>query len=202
MVPEDEPLHPHRSEAPTQVARCGVMDIEEFWDFIEQARTRAADSADAEDIAHEATVLLATQEPEQIVSTEQILSELMAVSYQAPLWAAAYVINGGCSDDGFDYFRGWLITQGRTAFERVVADPDHLADLPAVRAAVAAGIDLECESMLYIASNAYRTASGQELPSDFFTVSYPDLDPAWNFSFEDHNRIAARLPRTVALYDE
>ncbi|WP_413092564.1 hypothetical protein [Streptomyces phaeochromogenes] len=42
-----------------------------------------------------------------------------------------------------------------------------------------------------IESNAYRTASGQELPSNFFTVSYPALDPAWNFSFEDHNRIAA-----------
>ncbi|MEU9784583.1 DUF4240 domain-containing protein [Streptomyces phaeochromogenes] len=87
------------------------MGIEEFWDFIEQARARAADSTDAEEIAHEATVLLATHESQRIVSTEQILSELMAASYQAALWDAAYVINGGCSDTGFDYFRGRLITQ-------------------------------------------------------------------------------------------
>ncbi|MGW3623020.1 hypothetical protein [Streptomyces sp. NPDC000880] len=30
------------------------MDIEQFWNLIEQARGRVADSADAEDIAHQA----------------------------------------------------------------------------------------------------------------------------------------------------
>ncbi|MFE5591185.1 DUF4240 domain-containing protein [Streptomyces sp. NPDC056549] len=33
---------------------------------------------------------------------------------------AAYMVNGGCCDDGFDYFRGWLIAQGRNVFERAV----------------------------------------------------------------------------------
>ena len=28
----------------------------------------------------------------------------MADSYRSSLWAAAYVINAGCSDDGFGYF--------------------------------------------------------------------------------------------------
>ena len=58
----------------------------------------------------------------------------MAGSYWTPLWAAAYVINGGCSDDGFDYCRGWLILQGREVFEHVVADPRTLFGLrwPAV----------------------------------------------------------------------
>ncbi|PZH17222.1 hypothetical protein C1I97_05340 [Streptomyces sp. NTH33] len=30
------------------------------------------------------------------------------LSYQNPLWAAAYVVNGGCSDDGFGCFQGRL----------------------------------------------------------------------------------------------
>jgi hypothetical protein len=42
-------------------------------------------------------------------------------------WGAAYLANGGCSDDGFDYFRGWLIGQGRKVYETVLADPDSLA---------------------------------------------------------------------------
>ncbi|MFL6076856.1 MAG: DUF4240 domain-containing protein [Mycobacteriales bacterium] len=37
----------------------------------------------------------------------------MAESYQGDLWGAAYLINGGASDDGFDYFRGWLIARTR-----------------------------------------------------------------------------------------
>jgi hypothetical protein len=59
----------------------------------------------------------------------------MADSYRNLLWAAAYLINGGCSDDGFESFRCWLIVQGRTVFERSVADPDTLADLPVIQAA-------------------------------------------------------------------
>jgi hypothetical protein len=46
------------------------------------------------------------------------LSGLLAASYRTVLWAAACLINGGYSDDGFEYFRGWLIVQGRDVFER------------------------------------------------------------------------------------
>ena len=60
----------------------------------------------------------------------------MNESYRWDLWSAAYLANGGCSGDGFDYFRGWLIGQGRTAYETVLADPDALA----VRGPGAAGI--------------------------------------------------------------
>ncbi|MGW7382798.1 DUF4240 domain-containing protein [Streptomyces sp. NPDC054794] len=190
------------------------MDVEHFWDLMEQARDRAADgtdptdatdaseatdATDAEAIARQATALLAAHEPRQILDAQQILWDLMAASYQAPLWAAAYLVNGGCSDDGFDYFRGWLITQGRTTFERVVADADQLAELPVVRAAAAEFLELECEETLGIAWNAYRTATGTELPGGSFTINYPALDAAWNFDFEDHGRIAAQLPRIAAL---
>lgn len=120
----------------------------------------------------------------------------------SPLWAAAYLINGGCSDDGFDYFRGWLIAQGRTVFEQVTADVDCLADLPAVQAAEAEGIDLDGEQTLSIAWDAYEIATGTELPSDAFTINYPDLDPAWDFDFDDHSEVAARLPRIAALFPE
>ncbi|MFJ9647083.1 DUF4240 domain-containing protein [Streptomyces sp. NPDC101206] len=173
------------------------MDLEQFWKLIEQARGRATDS---EGVADQATALLAAHEPQQIIDAQQILWDLMAASYQAPLWAAAYLINDGCSDDGFDYFRGWLIAQGRTVFDQVVADADQLADLPAVRAAAAEGIDLENEQTLSIAWDAYEAATGGELPGDAFTINYPALDPAWNFDFEDHGKIAARLPRVAVLY--
>lgn len=59
----------------------------------------------------------------------------MAISHRNQLWAAGYLINDGCSDDGFEYFRAWLIAQGREVFERVVADPDALAGLPAALSA-------------------------------------------------------------------
>jgi hypothetical protein len=44
------------------------------------------------------------------------------------LWGAAYLIHGGCGDDTFNDFRSSLISRGRRCFERVIADPDSLAD--------------------------------------------------------------------------
>ena len=41
----------------------------------------------------------------------------MDQAYSWPLWGAAYVINGGCSDDTFTDFRAALISRGRQAFE-------------------------------------------------------------------------------------
>jgi hypothetical protein len=129
-----------------------------------------------------------------------VLWDLMADSYTNPLWAAAYLINGGCSDDGFEYFRGWLIAQGRVTFERIVANPDALAELPFVYASATEGLDLDGEEVLNIAWNAHITATGEQLPVDAFTIRYPELDPAWNFDFDNRDEMARRLPRLAALY--
>ncbi|MFF3710638.1 DUF4240 domain-containing protein [Streptomyces phaeochromogenes] len=178
------------------------MNTQRFWQLIEAARNQAPDPNDAEEVARRATSLLATHPPEEIVAAQQVLWNLMADSYTNPLWAAAYVVNGGCSDDGFDYFRGWLIAQGREVFERIVADPDALADMPAVRAAAADGIDLNGEETLTIAWNAHITATGKQLPDDAFTIRYPNLDPAWDFDFDDRDGMSRRLPRLAALHLE
>lgn len=126
----------------------------------------------------------------------------MVDSYTNPLWVAAYIANGGCSDDGFDYFRGWLIAQGREAFERVVADPDALAELPIVQASAANGVDLEGEDMLGISWNAHISATGDQLPPSSPTIRYRELDPTWNFDFDEHDEMTRRLPRLAALYLE
>lgn len=177
------------------------MDTQQFWSLIEDARSQTSDSADAETVADKAGALLSSHSSEEIIAAQQVLWDLMATSYRSPLWAAAYLINGGCSDDGFDYFRGWLITQGREVFDRILADPDALADLPAIRDAAADGDEKECEATLDIASDAYLTATGEQLPSGAYTVQYPELDPEWDFDFDDQAELNRRLPRLAALYD-
>jgi hypothetical protein len=179
------------------------MDVDGFWALIEEARagtagTEPADPELAEAVVKRATELLAARPEADIIAAAQAFWELMAGSYQGDLWGAAYLINGGCSDDGFDYFRGWLIAQGRDAYRRAVADPDTLAELPALRAAAGAGWDIECESALGIGYQAHLTATGRELPPGSFTIHYPDIEFGWDF--DDHVEAAHRLPRLVALY--
>ncbi|WP_079405590.1 DUF4240 domain-containing protein [Streptomyces sp. 3211] len=173
------------------------MDKQTFWKLIETARA----DAEPQGVASRAAQLLTDNPEAEIAAAQQVLWDLLAESYRAPLWAAAYVINGGCSDDGFDYFRGWLLTQGQETFETALADPDSLAAHPAVREAAAQGLELWDESALSIAWTAYGAGTGRELPADSFTISYPALDPSWDFDFDDSEEMAARLPRLSALFD-
>jgi len=177
-----------------------AMDMRQFWKLIEDARRQIPDPADGEEVAARAAAVLSAYPREEIVAAGQVLRELMAGSYRTPLWAAAYVINGGCSNDGFDYFRGWLILQGREVFEHVVADPDALADLPVIRAQAPGAAYLECEDTLYIASRAHRAATGEDLPPHPFPIRHPELDPAWDFDFDDRIEMKQRLPRLAALF--
>ncbi len=183
----------------TGATRVSVMDSTELWDLIETARDETDDPTDADSVAESLVRTLADRDPEVIEAFDIALAGLVAESYLTELWAAAYLINGGASDDGFDYFRGWLIAQGRDVFEAAVADPDSLAEVPAVRAAIAEGEELECEAMLGVAWDAYAAATEEDLP-DAGKPPLPELGPMWDFDDEDAMR--EHLPRLAALaYD-
>jgi uncharacterized protein DUF4240 len=175
------------------------MDTRQFWKLIEDARTQVADAADGEAIAARAATLLSAFPREEIVAAEHVLQGLLAASYRDTLWAAASLINGGSGDDGFEYFRGWLIVQGREVFERSVADPDSLADLPVIGPPTLDRPSIECEETLYIAMSAHRAATGAQLPADAFTIRYPEPDAGWDFDFDDRTKMERRLPRLTAL---
>jgi len=177
-----------KAESALPMTPFDAMDMQQFWKLIEDARRQVPDPADGEEVAARAAALLSAYSREEIVAAGQVLRELMAGSYRTPLWAAAYVINGGCSDDGFEYFRGWLILQGREVFEHVVADPDALADLPLVRAQTPGAACLECEDTLYIASRAYRAATGEELPPHPFPDPAPEAGSRMGLRLRRSNR--------------
>jgi hypothetical protein len=67
---------------------------------------------------------LALFKPAAIRKFDRILREQDAAAYRTDIWALAYLLQGGCSDDSFDAFRGWLILQGRAVFEATLASPD------------------------------------------------------------------------------
>ena len=175
------------------------MDTRQFWKLIEDARAQVADAADGEAIAARAAALLSAFPREEIVAAQRVLKGLLAASYRNSLWAAASLINGGSGDDGFEYFRGWLIVQGREVFEQSVADPDSLADLPVIGPPTPDRPPIECEETLYIAVRAYTAASGELIPADAFTIRYPEPDTGWDFDFGDRTKMERRLPRLTAL---
>lgn len=105
---------------------------------------------------------LMTLPAEEILAFDQIYDEMRARAYRWDLWGAAYLLNGGCSDDGFEYFRGWLIAQGEKVFQNSLSDPDGLADV--VTDEQIAEAFFESEEMLYVARQAYEAKTGAEMP--------------------------------------
>jgi hypothetical protein len=96
------------------------MDIATWWGVIERARAAAGDRADDRDASDDPLPGLVADElraldPAAIVSFGQHFRDVRNAAYTWPLWAAAYVIEGGCSDDGFLDFRAGLVLQGHDA---------------------------------------------------------------------------------------
>jgi hypothetical protein len=68
----------------------------------------------------------------EIVGFQICLDRALAPTCTWDLWTAADRITGWCSGDGFFYFRLWPVGLGRDLFERLVRDPDALAEVPEV----------------------------------------------------------------------
>ncbi|MCZ2257730.1 DUF4240 domain-containing protein [Sporosarcina sp. G11-34] len=96
------------------------MEKKEFWKLIEKSREF--------DQAEWLTEELAQKGLEEVLDFEFLFEELMNASYQSRLWGAAFVLMGGCSDDTFDYFRGWLIGQGEKVYNKVMKNHEFLAE--------------------------------------------------------------------------
>lgn len=162
------------------------MQIDQFWQFIDAAKAKAgADTEARVDALH---AVLSDLTPEALRSFQSHYDRQIEASYRWDLWAAAYIINGGCSDDGFRYFRDWLISEGRSVFDKALKDPDSLADLPHIDPA-------ELESFGYVALDLYEEKGAGRMPRD---PSGENGDPAgepW-----DEDAVGDLLPRLDAKY--
>jgi hypothetical protein len=108
------------------------MDKNRFWAIIEASKKKAkGESIDERSAAQLDTLKqeLAKLEPEEIVEFQEVWDTVFDEAYDWGLWGAAYILGGGCSDDGFIDFRSWLITQGQTVYENALKDPETLARL-------------------------------------------------------------------------
>lgn len=141
----------------------------EFWDVIDQARTRGKTCAVS---ARDLELTLSKLPSTQIEAFARDQEALMRDSYRWDLWGAAFVINGGCSDDGFDYFRGWLMLQGRDVWESALRDPESLAG-------VSFEGDAECEDALYAVGKAYEQVAGRTIPSSRDQLPREPTGTAW-----------------------
>jgi hypothetical protein len=142
------------------------MNDAQFWSLIDSTRRCAEDDPDAHIEA--LTAALAELPEPEIIEFDRRFNEHWIRAYTWDLWAAAYIIGGGCSDDGFMDFRGWLIARGREVYEAALADPQSLVK-------VVKDEDDECqiEGYQYAAGHAWARKTGK----DYVDFPYPQTAP-------------------------
>ena len=102
------------------------MDDDKFWEMVEEGAAIPVGECDKRDELIRTSI--GRLSVDEALSFYQIFNRLLDTAFTWSLWGAAYVINGGCGDDSFMDFRASLISRGRAAFNRALADPDSLAD--------------------------------------------------------------------------
>jgi len=169
------------------------VDRDRFWALVEDARGGVDDTvADPDGVADALTKVFGIE-----------LARLQVESFRWDLWAAAYLINSGASEDGFDSFRGWLIAQGGEIWEAALAGPDSLADVvDEDRPDDFEGFD--GEGLLHVGSHAYKNVTGDEAAYwkavDAEAPDTPDLPAGKEIDFDDGDDLQTHLPRLTALY--
>jgi len=162
------------------------MNLQEFWNLVEPGK-------DSEEPEVSLQGELQNLSPEKLELFQMHFDNLVDEAYVWELWGAAYIIHGGCSDDGFIDFRYTLISKGKDVYERAVADPDSLAQL---------GEDQEMENEMYgyVALELYERKTGKEMPRQDAKAPQDPLGQEWDFDDESENK--KKLPKLTAIFGE
>lgn len=178
-----------------------MMNEDQFWAIVQKAVDEAGDDEDEylEVVMHELSKLSLKEMVGFRLRTDKLLYD----SYTSEMWCAGYLMNGGCSDDGFEYFRLWVISRGRKVYEAALANPDNLIDY------IAEDADMdffEFELFWYVAIDAFEEATDADLydyiDDDNFTTregNYPNFE--FNWDEEDPESMKKLCPRLFEQFD-
>ncbi len=176
---------------------------EEFWDLLARAKTKGEDQ---EEQLEWLTSHLAKRTVHEIVAFDTHMHRLLTASHTSHLWAAAYIIMGGCSDDSFDYFRGWLLYQGKETYETCIEDPERL--IPVLENLSEYDVPEIEELTLYFGQEVYVEKTGDEDDTYFIlyhvlsNAEFEEVDIELDWDEDDEEGLKNMFPKLWEVYGE
>lgn len=155
-----------------------MLDEDLYWKIVSESLEKTSNQDEQEQFLIRRLQKLT---PTEIIGFRLRTDKLLYDTYNAEMWCAGYIMNGGCSDDGFEYFRNWVISRGKEVYYNAKNDPDTLIDQ----------VDKEndmydFESFWYVALEAFINITGKDLydfvDDDNFKSNeahYPTIDFSW-----------------------
>lgn len=167
----------------TELAKTAEMlDEDLYWQIIDKSLKNTSNQDDQEQFLIKEIFNLT---PTQIIGFRLRTDKLLYDTYNSEMWCAGYIMNGGCSDDSFEYFRNWVISRGKETYYNAKQNPDNL-----ISEIVEEAEFYDFESFWYVALEAFQHKTGKDL------YDYIDYDnfktsegayPQFEFTWEEEN---------------
>ncbi|GAA4454121.1 DUF4240 domain-containing protein [Novipirellula rosea] len=171
-----------------------LMNHERFWTIIAESRSEFDPNRRDGDMDSQVARLrdaLSELSAQDVGSFANTFTKLFHDAYRWDLWAAGYIIEGGCSDDGFADFRNWLISMGRDVYDNAMTDVDSLADV-----AFAPGIEVtRFEEFGNIPLDVLRRMNTPEDDAGIMEFKHPASPAGEEWEEED---LPTRFPKLIA----
>jgi len=142
------------------------MNAAVFWRLIEKTKQESGGEQEKhEELLIEALSRLSYPD---IGTFHAIYNFYHQLADRPKLITAAGIIEGFLSDDGFEYFRAWLIGEGEKTYKRALANPDNLAD------AITTGEFADFECLMAVAIEAAQRKHERDKEEYWLTYGYPE----------------------------
>lgn len=136
----------HSKPVPTK------MNSKEFWRILELAKNKS--SGDTNAVIWNLSNILEKYKATEIKKFQQIMEDKIEEIYTWDAWALIYIAQDGCSDDGFQDFRNWVVLQGEKIYSLV------LTDINKSKSYIPCDGSASCPNLSNVAGYAYMIRSG------------------------------------------
>ncbi len=154
-----------------------MLDEQQFWEIVDASLKNTNNEMEQMSFLIKEIEKL---HPKAIIGFRLRTDKLLYDTYTSEMWCAGYIMNGGCSDDGFEYFRNWIISRGKEVYYSAKQNPDNL-----IAEYVEGKEYYDLEDFWYAALTAFTNKTGKELydyiADDFNTNegNYPQFEFTW-----------------------
>jgi hypothetical protein len=161
-----------------------MLDEDLYWKIVENSLQNSKNQTEQEAFLISEISKLT---PKQMVGFRLRTDKLLYDTYSSEMWCASYIMNGGSSDDGFEYFRNWVISRGKDAYYKAKENPDTLIS----QKEYAEDDDFyEFELFWYVALEAFEKTTGKDLydyiDEDEFQTKEGNY-PQFEFNWQEEN---------------
>lgn len=166
-----------------------MLNEKKYWKIVSKSLINSRSENEQED---KLKIIISTLSSKEMIGFGLRTHKLLKDTYTSKMWCAGYLMNGGCSDDGFEYFRSWIISRGKEVFYEAKENPDNLiSEFSSFK------FEYEFENFQYVSFEPFKLKTGKDIHdyTDYkeFRLkegNYPEIEINW---YEDTPETMRRI---------